>query len=76
MKNTSMKPLIQFICRLLLTALLIAPLTALNAAEPKAGDSKRIDLGDGVTLEVVYLSPATRDRPRPCHRQGVGVTNH
>jgi formylglycine-generating enzyme required for sulfatase activity len=41
----------------LITALLLAPLTGLHAAEPKTGESKRIDLGDGVALEVVYLPP-------------------
>jgi hypothetical protein len=44
-------------CRVVLTTLLIAPLAALHSAEPKTGDSNRIDLGDGVTLEVVYLPP-------------------
>ena len=41
----------------LLTAFLLAPLAALHAAEPKTGDSKRLDLGDGVTLEALYLPP-------------------
>ena len=71
MKNTSRIPAFQdkiiedntmkthspFFCRLILTALLLAPLTGLHAAEPKTGDSKRLDLGDGVTLEALYLPP-------------------
>jgi len=40
-----------------LTALLLVPLASLHAAEPKTGESKRVDLGGGVTLEVVYLPP-------------------
>jgi formylglycine-generating enzyme len=48
---------LQSFCRLLLTALLLAPLAALHAAEPKTGDSRQINLGDGVMLEVVYLPP-------------------
>ena len=71
MKNTSRIPAFQdkiiedntmkthspFFCRLILTALLLAPLTGLHAAEPKTGGSKRLDLGDGVTLEALYLPP-------------------
>ena len=40
-----------------LTCLMLSSLAALQAAEPVTGDSKRIDLGGGVTLEVVYLPP-------------------
>jgi formylglycine-generating enzyme required for sulfatase activity len=36
----------------LFTTLLFFPLVGLHATEPK-----RIDLGEGVTLEVVYLPP-------------------
>ena len=71
MKNTSRIPAFQdkiiedntmkthspFFYRLILTALLLMPLAALHAAEPKTGDSKRLDLGDGVTLETLYLPP-------------------
>jgi hypothetical protein len=41
----------------LLTALLLAPPASLHAAELKTSESKRIDIGEGVTLEVVYLPP-------------------
>src|SRR5690606_40518151 len=40
-----------------LTALLLVPLASLHAAEPKTGESKRVDLGGGFTLEVVDLPP-------------------
>jgi formylglycine-generating enzyme required for sulfatase activity len=45
-----------------LTALLIAlasapPESALQAGEPAKGDSRKVDLGAGVSLEVVYLPP-------------------
>ncbi len=36
----------------LFTTLLFIPLVGLHAAEPK-----RIDLGEGVTIEVLYLPP-------------------
>ncbi len=41
----------------IVTAFLLTPLAALQAAEPQTGASKSIDLGGGVTLEVVYLPP-------------------
>lgn len=40
-----------------LTALLLTPLASLPAAEPKTGESRRIDTGEGVTPEVVDLPP-------------------
>lgn len=43
--------------RALLAALLCATLGMLTAAEPTAGDTKSIDLGNHVTLEMVYLPP-------------------
>ena len=41
----------------LFTALLFISLVGLHAAEPNPRESKKIDLGEGVTLEVVYLPP-------------------
>ena len=41
----------------IVTAFLLTPLASLHAAEPQTGQSKFIDLGDGVRLEVVYLPP-------------------
>jgi formylglycine-generating enzyme required for sulfatase activity len=35
----------------------IQPQSALQAAEPAKGDSRKVDLGGGVSLEVVYLPP-------------------
>jgi hypothetical protein len=56
-EDNTMKTHSPFFYRLILTALLLMPLAALHAAEPKTGDSKRLDLGDGVTLETLYLPP-------------------
>src|SRR4051794_15263735 len=50
-----MRPVVRY--HTFLLSLLLAPLAAIHADEPKAGESKRIDLGNGVTLEVVYLPP-------------------
>ena len=41
----------------LFTTLLFISLIGLHAAEPNPRDSKKIDLGEGVMLEVVYLPP-------------------
>ncbi|MBM3983924.1 MAG: hypothetical protein FJ304_27380, partial [Planctomycetes bacterium] len=40
-----------------LLSLALAPPVATHAAGPKAGEAKKIDLGAGVALEVVYLPP-------------------
>lgn len=50
-----MRPVVRL--HMFLLSLLLAPLAAMHAVEPKTGESKRIDLGDGVALEVVYLPP-------------------
>jgi len=41
----------------LFTTLLFIPMVGLQAAEPNPRESKKIDLGEGVTLEVLYLPP-------------------
>jgi len=41
----------------LITTILFISLIGLHAAEPNPRESKRIDLGEAVTLEVLYLPP-------------------
>ena len=41
----------------LITTILFISLIGLHAAEPNPRESKKIDLGEGVMLEVVYLPP-------------------